>query len=144
MLRPPERPIVPHVCLPYITKEGAGGPPQPGFFGGLLGRAYDPLFVLKDPNAPDFAVPELTLLADVSLERLEARQALFRQHRRALRARAPASRPTTAWTASAAARSACSLPSERRARCGLATSPTPCASATAATSTARACCWPAG
>jgi len=42
-----------------------------------LGRAYDPLFVLKDPNAQDFAVPELTLLADVSLERLSARRALF-------------------------------------------------------------------
>jgi len=78
MLRPPKQAIVPHLCLPYITKEGAGGPPQSGFFGGLLGRAYDPLFVLKDPNAPDFAVPELTLLADVSAERLTARQELFR------------------------------------------------------------------
>lgn len=78
MLRPPKQAIVPHLCLPYITKEGAGGPPQSGFFGGLLGRAYDPLFVLKDPNAPDFAVPELTLLADVSAERLTARQDLFR------------------------------------------------------------------
>jgi hypothetical protein len=79
MLRPTEQAIVPHVCLPYITKEGAGGPPQSGFFGGLLGRAYDPLFVLKDPNSKDFAVPELTLLTDVSVERLSARQALFRQ-----------------------------------------------------------------
>lgn len=77
-LRPPQQPIVPHVCLPYITKEGAGGPPQSGFFGGMLGRAYDPLFVLKDPNAADFAVPELTLAADVSLDRLTAREALFR------------------------------------------------------------------
>ncbi|MBL9125158.1 MAG: DUF1501 domain-containing protein [Planctomycetaceae bacterium] len=77
LLRPPERPVVPHVTLPYITKEGAGGPPQPGFFGGYLGSAYDPLFVLKDPNAADFAVPELTLLGDVSLERLSARRALF-------------------------------------------------------------------
>jgi hypothetical protein len=77
MVRPPERQIVPHITLPYITKEGAGGPPQPGFFGGLLGRAYDPLFVLRDPNSPDFAVPELTLLGDVSLERLEARRALL-------------------------------------------------------------------
>jgi hypothetical protein len=77
-LRPPERAIVPHLCLPYITKEGAGGPPQSGFFGGMLGRAYDPLFVLKDPNAPDFAVPELTLLTDVSAERLARREELFR------------------------------------------------------------------
>ena len=36
---------------------------------------------------PDFAVPELTLLADVSVERLSARQALFRADRRAFRAR---------------------------------------------------------
>ena len=52
--------VVPYVSLPYVTKEGAGGPPQPGYYGGWLGRAYDPLFVLKDPNAPDFAIPELT------------------------------------------------------------------------------------
>ncbi len=78
-LRPPQSAIVPHVCLPYITKEGAGGPPQAGFFGAMLGRAYDPLFVLKDPNSKDFAVPELTLLADVSVERLSARQTLFRE-----------------------------------------------------------------
>ena len=76
-LRPPDKVVVPHVLLPYITKEGPTGPPQPGFFGGMLGRAYDPLFVLKDPNAADFAVPELTLLADVTLDRLEARKQLF-------------------------------------------------------------------
>jgi hypothetical protein len=77
MRRPPSQMIVPHVCLPYITKEGANGPPQPGFFGGFLGRGHDPLFVLKDPNAADFSVPELSLMADVSLERLDRRRALF-------------------------------------------------------------------
>ncbi len=76
-LRPPARVVVPHVTLPYITKEGAGGPPQPGFFGGYLGGAYDPLFVLRDPNASDFAVPELSLLADVSAARLADRRSLF-------------------------------------------------------------------
>ncbi len=59
MLRPPAKPVVPFVSMPFITAEGAGGPPQPGFFGGLLGRARDPLFVLRDPNAPSFALPEL-------------------------------------------------------------------------------------
>jgi hypothetical protein len=78
-LRPPQAAVVPHVCLPYITKEGAGGPPQPGYFGGFLGHGYDPLFVLKDPNAADFAVPELTLNVDVSVERLQAREALMRR-----------------------------------------------------------------
>jgi hypothetical protein len=78
-LRPPDQAIVPHVTLPYITKEGAGGPPQPGFFGGYLGRAHDPLFVLRDPNAADFAVPELTLLADVSDGRLVSRRSLLEE-----------------------------------------------------------------
>ncbi len=77
MVRPPDRPIVPQVHLPYITAEGAGGPPQPGFFAGILGRSRDPLFVLRDPNSPEFAIPELTLLADVSTERLAMRRRLF-------------------------------------------------------------------
>jgi hypothetical protein len=77
MLRPPTKPIVPQVHLPYITAEGAGGPPQPGFFAGILGRSRDPLFVLRDPNSPDFSIPELTLLADVSAERFAHRRSLF-------------------------------------------------------------------
>jgi hypothetical protein len=76
-LRPPASDAVPHVALPYMTKEGAGGPPQPGFFGGWLGRAYDPLWVLKDPSAADFSVPEFALQADVSVERIAHRGALL-------------------------------------------------------------------
>ncbi len=75
-LRPPSQPIVPFVCLPYITKEGAGGPPQPGFFGGWMGKQFDPLFVLKDPNAADFSIPELTRQGEVSSERLIQRRDL--------------------------------------------------------------------
>jgi len=77
--RPVTADALPQVHLPYITQEGAGGPPQPGFFGGILGHSYDPLFVLKDPNAADFGVPDLTLQADVPSGRLEARQSLFKQ-----------------------------------------------------------------
>jgi len=77
LFRPPSRPVLPHVTLPYMMKEGAGGPPQPGFFGGFLGHSHDPLFVLRDPNAKDFGVPELTLQADVSAERLAVRRALY-------------------------------------------------------------------
>src|SRR5882724_6880413 len=75
--RPPKRPVVPYVSMPYITAEGKGGPPQPGFFGGWLGRAYDPLFMLRDPNAPGFALPELSPGPEVSLDRLHARQSLI-------------------------------------------------------------------
>ncbi len=77
LLRPPEQPIVPFVHLPYMTKEGAKGPPQPGFFGGYLGRAWDPLFVLRDPNADNFAIPELSLRDGVDTSRFSARRELF-------------------------------------------------------------------
>src|SRR4051812_2908988 len=50
--RPPTRPVVPHVSLPYITKEGAGGPPQPGFFGGWLRRGAGPPLVPPRPHPP--------------------------------------------------------------------------------------------
>ncbi len=75
--RPPVVPVVPYVSMPYITAEGAGGPPQPGFFGGWLGRTRDPLFVLRDPNAPNFAMPELSLTGEVNLDRLNARKRLI-------------------------------------------------------------------
>ena len=74
--RPPETGIVPFVAMPYITAEGAGGPPQPGFFGGWLGRTHDPMFVLKDPNAADFAMPELTLPPGVDPSRFDRRRRL--------------------------------------------------------------------
>jgi hypothetical protein len=74
--RPPEHAVVPHVLLPFITKEGAGGPPQPGFFGGWLGKPRDPLIILKDPNAADFGLPELTLGPDIDPARFDARKQL--------------------------------------------------------------------
>src|SRR5438094_6158832 len=63
--------------MPYITAEGKGGPPQPGFFGGWLGRAADPLFMLRDPNAPGFGLPELSPGPDVSMDRLHSRKDLI-------------------------------------------------------------------
>ncbi|MDB5312778.1 MAG: hypothetical protein JWO38_6980 [Gemmataceae bacterium] len=79
MHRPPTKPVPPHVMLPYITKEGAGGPPQPGFYGGMLGKPRDPMIILRDPNAPDFALPELTLGPDIDPTRFDARKQLAGQ-----------------------------------------------------------------
>src|SRR5690349_12923738 len=64
LVRPPDQLMVPFVNLPYATTEGIGGPPQAGFFGGLLGKRYDPLCILKNPDAPDFKVPDLSLGPD--------------------------------------------------------------------------------
>jgi hypothetical protein len=74
LCRPPKGTAVPYVSLPYVTAEGRGGPPQPGFFGGWLGRVCDPLFVLRDPNAPDFAVPELLPQPEVDGPRMYSRR----------------------------------------------------------------------
>ncbi len=77
LCRPPDKPVVPFVSMPYITQEGAGGPPQPGFFGGLLGRTRDPLFVLRNPDAANFAMPELGLGAEMNPARLDNRRRLL-------------------------------------------------------------------
>jgi hypothetical protein len=77
LCRPPESAVVPYVSMPYITQEGAGGPPQPGFFGGWLGRTRDPLFIRRDPNAPDFGMPELRPGKDVDPQRMDARKFLM-------------------------------------------------------------------
>lgn len=77
LLRPTPPEVAPHVTMPYKTLEGATGPPQPGFFGGWLGRGYDPLWILKDPNAADFYVPEFTLESDIPTRRLTNRSQLL-------------------------------------------------------------------
>src|SRR5581483_5518431 len=76
LLRPAPGGVLPYVSLPYITKEGAGGPPQPGFTGGWLGRSRDPLLVLRDPNSPDFAMPELGPGSEIDAGRLDRRRHL--------------------------------------------------------------------
>ena len=62
--------------LAIHDRRSAGGPPQPGFFGGWLGRTFDPLFILKDPNRADFGMPELGLPPGVDSTRFEARKRL--------------------------------------------------------------------
>ena len=76
-LRPPDRTALPYVAMPFKTKEGAGGPPQPGFYGGILGQAYDPFWVLNDPSSPGFGVPDLSLDASLRPERLLERRELL-------------------------------------------------------------------
>lgn len=79
MLRPPTTTVVPFVSMPYITAEGVGGPPQPGFFGGWLGRGLDPLFILRDPNSPKFGMPEVSIGSDADARRLADRKKLIGQ-----------------------------------------------------------------
>src|SRR5438045_7925090 len=61
------------VAHPYFIRDGSVTPGQHASF---LGKAHDPLLVTSDPNAADFKLPELSLPAGVSLDRLENRRGL--------------------------------------------------------------------
>jgi hypothetical protein len=74
--RPVDRGLPGFVSMPHVVTEGVLK--CPGQFGGMLGKAYDPLVLESDPAAPGFAVPELTLPADLSAARLSDRRSLRR------------------------------------------------------------------
>ena len=61
------------VAYPYLIRDGAVTPGQHASF---LGKAHDPFFFSQDPNGSDFALPELSLPADMSASRLEQRREL--------------------------------------------------------------------
>jgi uncharacterized protein (DUF1501 family) len=65
------------VLLPQFCSDV--GNLTPGQFAGFLGRPYEPLAILKDPSAADFAVPELSLPPDVSPARLDDRRGLLKR-----------------------------------------------------------------
>jgi hypothetical protein len=76
--RPPASGVMPYVLLPHLTAEGAGGPPQPGFLGGWLGKTSDPFLVLKGGPTPDgFNLPSLVPGTGMTSERVRARQDLL-------------------------------------------------------------------
>ncbi len=63
------------VAYPYVIRDGEITPGQHASF---LGKAHDPLLVKADPNAPDFALPELSLPRSVTAGRLQQRTEMQR------------------------------------------------------------------
>jgi len=61
------------VAYPHVIADGSVTPGQNASF---LGKAHDPLFIAQDPNSSNFSLPELSLPANLSIERLEARREL--------------------------------------------------------------------
>ena len=61
------------VAYPYLIRDGAVTPGQHASF---LGKAHDPFFFSQDPNSSGFALPELSLPADMPAGRLEQRREL--------------------------------------------------------------------
>lgn len=60
------------VSLPTMIADGPFR--TPGEFAGFLGKKYDPLWVLKDPNESDFRFEELSLPPAVDVERINDRR----------------------------------------------------------------------
>ena len=61
------------VSYPYVISDGSVVPGQHASF---LGKNHDPFFFSQDPNSPNFSLPELTLPANISFERMQARREL--------------------------------------------------------------------
>ena len=76
-LDPSERKVPPFVSLPTMIADGPFR--TPGEFAGFLGKNYDPLWVLADPNAADFNVEQLTLPAELDVEHVHERGAILRE-----------------------------------------------------------------
>ncbi len=64
------------VSLPTMIADGPFR--TPGEFAGFLGKMYDPLLVLRDPNAADFSVTELSLPDGIDVPRIGDRQAILK------------------------------------------------------------------
>lgn len=61
------------VAFPHVIRDGSVTPGQHASF---LGKGHDPFLFTQDPNSADFALPELSLPADLSYERLASRREL--------------------------------------------------------------------
>jgi len=61
------------VAYPHVIADGSITPGQHASF---LGKRHDPLLVLQDPSSANFNLPELTLPASLTVERLEQRREL--------------------------------------------------------------------
>ncbi|CAN5126519.1 DUF1501 domain-containing protein [soil metagenome] len=73
-LAPPPGDSLPgYVSYPHVIADGSKTPGQHASF---LGKDHDPLFIPRDPNSPDFSLPELSLPKGLSLDRLQARRGL--------------------------------------------------------------------
>ena len=65
-------PMPASVALPTMIADGPFR--TPGEFAGFLGKKYDPLWVLRNPNAADFRVEELSLPGQIDVTRIGNRE----------------------------------------------------------------------
>jgi len=63
------------VAYPHVIRDGSITPGQHASF---LGKAHNPFLFTRDPNAADFRLPELSLPATISPERMENRREVLK------------------------------------------------------------------
>jgi len=63
------------VSYPHVIRDGSITPGQHASF---LGKLHNPFFINQDPSAADFRLPELSLPANLGLDRLESRKEVLR------------------------------------------------------------------
>jgi len=71
-LEPGPKQVPSFVSLPTMIADGPFR--TPGEFAGFLGKQYDPLWILGDPNSPTFKVEELTLPDGLDIARVDHRR----------------------------------------------------------------------
>ncbi len=66
-----DKEIPTYAAFPHVISDGSVTPGQHASF---LGKNHDPFLITRDPNASDFALPELSLPSDLTFDRLNARR----------------------------------------------------------------------
>jgi len=61
------------ISYPHVISDGS---PTPGQHASFLGKNHDPLFIPRDPAAPDFELPELSLPTGLSIDQVTHRRGL--------------------------------------------------------------------
>ena len=137
----PRSDVIPSfVAYPYVMRDGEVTPGQHASF---LGKAHDPLLVTEDPNRAKFRLPELSLPANLSADRLASRREMQRivDRQSHLLDYAAEARGLDAYYERAL--SMLNSPQVRQAF-DLSSEPDAVRDAMAGTPTARAACWPGG
>jgi hypothetical protein len=70
-----DKPLPPAVTMPYYLKDAPV--PVTGQEAGFLGKEFDPFFLLADPNAPNFNVPNLRPPSNVTSVGVNSRRSLL-------------------------------------------------------------------
>ena len=63
------------VAYPHVIRDGSVTPGQNASF---LGKLHNPLLVTQNPNSPSFGLPELSLPAGLSSERMSDRREMLK------------------------------------------------------------------